>query len=229
MSQDLSREGLRCRPMKTFKLEIMPAVRQASSFELENAPTRSYASGDLRGVPDAGAIFRRKIASASKSICNSIKSTCIASPRPHAKNFVCDTAGLPGALPAALLRDPPSPWLVFAEVAVCQIGELCAIEAEIRGRPPRCAARFGGSAADRLWTPCTPGSRPSWGGSRASRLSPRRFAVPCATGPGLCYSSTTVGSSWTTNSIERAIQSSRAWIVERANGLWWSALWRPRN
>ena len=62
---------------------------------------------------------------------------------------------------------------------------------------PRSGARSGRSAASRSWTPCTPGSRPSWGGSRASPTWPRRSATPCATGRGWCCSSRTAGSSWT--------------------------------
>jgi hypothetical protein len=56
----------------------------------------------------------------------------------------------------------------LAEEALRRIGELYAIEAEIRGRPPRSGARFGRNAAGPLWRRCTPGSRSSWGGSRAS-------------------------------------------------------------
>ena len=63
--------------------------------------------------------------------------------------------------------------------------------------PPRSGERSGRSAASRSWKPCTPGSPPSWGGSRASPAWRRRSATPCATGKGWCCSSTTAGSSWT--------------------------------
>src|SRR3954464_12695056 len=62
---------------------------------------------------------------------------------------------------------------------------------------PRRGARSGRSAASRLSRPCMPGSRSSWRGSRASPVSPRQSATPCATGPGWCCSSTTAGSSRT--------------------------------
>src|SRR3954454_16561676 len=62
---------------------------------------------------------------------------------------------------------------------------------------PRCGVQFGKSEAIPSWTPCTPGSRPSSGGSRASPPWPRRSATPCATGPGWCCSSTMAGSSST--------------------------------
>ena len=62
---------------------------------------------------------------------------------------------------------------------------------------PRSGARPGRNAASRSWRPCTPGSPPSWSGSRASPPWPRRSATPCATGRGWCCSSRTAGSSST--------------------------------
>ena len=62
---------------------------------------------------------------------------------------------------------------------------------------PRSGGRPGRSAAGRSSRPCTPGSPPSWGGSRASPAWRRRSATPCATGRGWCCSSRTAGSSST--------------------------------
>ena len=60
--------------------------------------------------------------------------------------------------------------------------ELYRLEAEIRGRPAEERRTVRQSAASRSWTPCTLGSRPSWGGSLGAPPWPRRSATPCATG-----------------------------------------------
>ena len=87
---------------------------------------------------------------------------------------------------------------LLAEEALRRIGELYAD----RGGGPRPPCRgaacgpAGAQPADR-GRPARPGSRSSWGGSRASPTWPRRSATPCATGRGWCCSSRTAGSSWT--------------------------------
>src|SRR5919206_490050 len=96
--------------------------------------------------------------------------------------------------------------------------------------PPRSGGRPGRSAASRSWTPCTPGSAPSWGGSRASPAWRRRSATRCGTGRGWCCSWRTAGSSWTTTpSSGRSgrspwgarIACSPARMVEPATGRSW--------
>ena len=93
----------------------------------------------------------------------------------------------------------------LAEEALRRIGELYAIEAEIRGRPAeeRRAVRQERSKpiveALHAWLTVQLGrvsGAPPW---------PRRSATPCATGRGWCCSSRTAGSSWTpTPSSERS-------------------------
>ena len=93
---------------------------------------------------------------------------------------------------------------------------------------PSSGSQSGRSAANRSWTPCTPGSPPSWGGCRAGPAWRRRSATPCATGPGWCCSSRTAGSSWTpTASSGRSGRS--AWDARTAlfagsdgGACWWA-------
>ena len=85
----------------------------------------------------------------------------------------------------------------LAEEALRRIGELYAIEAEIRGHPAEERRAVRQERSKPLVDACTPGSRPSWPGSRASPAWRRRSATPCGTGRGWCCSSRTAGSSWT--------------------------------
>jgi transposase len=126
----------------------------------------------------------------------------------------------------------------LAEETLRRIGELYAIEAEIRGRP-----------AEERRTLRQERSKPivdalhSWLTAQLGRVSGRStlaeaIRTPCATGKGWCCSSRTAGSSWTrTSSSERSGRSpwgarthfSRVRTAGLGTGRSWRAWWRPRG
>ena len=84
----------------------------------------------------------------------------------------------------------------LAAEALRRIGELYAVEAEIRGRPAEERRTIRQERSKRIVDALhAPGSRPSSSGCRASPPSPRRSVMPCAIGRGWRCSSTTAGSS----------------------------------
>jgi hypothetical protein len=125
----------------------------------------------------------------------------------------------------------------LAEEALRRIGELYAIEAEVRGRPAEERRRSGRNAASRSWRPCTPGSRSSWSGSRALHLAEAiRYAL--RHWPGLVLflddgrleldTNTSSGRSGRSPWGARTA-CSPARTAGPATGRSWPAWWRPRS